>query len=248
VLQPPLPGPSEEICRVHDQHDDVDTCGPVKPDPREPSRRLALGSLASFAGAALAVVTARMADAQTATTGSTGTQTAGTTTTTVPKRPTTSDTVLLGFAQSLEYAAAELYDQAAPVLKGDISLITTEFRVHHEGYAEQIGALLGRRAPGVANATLIAERTAAFGARAQPAVLRAMYELEISLASSYSVVLGDLKGTDGAALVASIQPIEARQAVVLGQALGLGPEQLMPLLEGQETGATALTPSAYPIV
>ena len=92
------------------------------------------------------------------------------------------------------------------------------------------------------------ERSAAFGARSEPAIIRAMYELESSLAASYSSVLGNLQGTDGAALVASIQPIEARQAVVLGQALHLPNEELMPVLEGDEPGATVLTPAQYPVL
>ncbi len=62
------------------------------------------------------------------------------------------------------------------------------------------------------------------------------------------MLLGDLRGTDGAALIASILPIEARQAVVLGQAIGLGNEDLMPLLEGDESGATVLTPAQYPVL
>ena len=47
------------------------------------------------------------------------------------------------------------------------------------------------------------------------------------------------------ALIASIQPIEARQAVVLGQAIGAAPTELMPVLEGDEAGATVFTPSQY---
>jgi len=54
--------------------------------------------------------------------------------------------------------------------------------------------------------------------------------------------------TDGVALIASIQPIEARQAVVLGQAIGAAPTELMPVLEGDEAGATVFTPSQYPVV
>jgi hypothetical protein len=54
-------------------------------------------------------------------------------------------------------------------------------------------------------------------------------------------------GTDGAALIASILPIEARQAVVLGQSLNIADEELMPLFEGDEPGATVLTPAQYPV-
>jgi hypothetical protein len=222
------------------------------------SRRLALGGLATAAGATLTAVAKGAAAAQTATTGPEGTvvatgtaaPAAGTTTTSTtlpPQRPTDTDTALLGFAQSIELAASQLYAQAVPRLTTKLAPTGSAFRDNHQLYAEQLGGMLGRRAPGVANQTLVQERSAAFGASSELEILRAMYELEISLAASYSSVLGNLKGTDGAALVASIQPIEARQAVVLGQALDLPNDQLMPVLEGDEPGATVLTPAQYPV-
>jgi Ferritin-like domain len=233
---------------VHDDGNDA-----VAAVPTRLTRRLALTGLATMTGTALAAVTTASAAAQTDSTGPAGSapasSAASTTTTTLPpKLPTNADIVLLGFGQTLEYAAAQLYDQALPTLAAEISDVATAFRRHHQSYAEQLGALLGRRAPGVANRTLVQERTPAFGARSVPAIVRAMYQLEISLAASYSAVLGQLRGTDGAALVASIQPIEARHAVVWGQNLGLPDEELMPLLEGDEPDATVFTLTQYPVV
>jgi hypothetical protein len=225
------------------------------------SRRLALSGLTALAGGAVAAAVAAPAVAQTPTTGSATsdgggsasttsgpTTTPAPTTTAPPKRPTPADIVLLGFAQSLELAAAQLYGQAAPTLGKDWQPIAAVFGRHHQAYGEQIGALLGRRAPGIANQTLLRERTPAFGARSEPAILRAAYELEISLAASYTQLLGQLKGTDGITLVASVQPVEARQAVVLGQAVDVALDDLMPVVEGDEPDATLLTPSQYPIV
>jgi hypothetical protein len=233
-----------------------------RPDRPGLSRRLALTGLAATAGSALAAAVAGRAAAQTGTTGPGASSTApavpasdnaaatseAPTTTAPPSRPTTQDTVLLGFAQSIEYAAGQLYDQGIPTLPNDSAEVAAVFRRHHQAYAEQIGGLLGRRAPGIANRTLVQERTAAFSAPTEEGVIRAMYELEISMAASYSAVLGQLQGTDGAALVASIQPIEARQAVVWGQSLGLPQDVLMPLLEGDEPDATLITLSQYPIL
>ena len=48
-------------------------------------------------------------------------------------------------------------------------------------------------------------------------------------------------------VLASIQPIEARQAVVLGQAIDIPPEELMPVVEGDEPDAIIFTPADYPI-
>jgi hypothetical protein len=128
-----------------------------------------------------------------------------------------------------------------------MSLEATVFRRHHQAYGEQIGALLGRQAPGVANRTLVDERTSAFSAGAEPAVLRAAYDLESSLAATNTVLLERLRGTDGLTLIASIQPIEARQSVVLGQAVGLLTEELLPVLEGEEPGAEIFTATQFPI-
>ena len=246
-----------------------DRCVPEPADASQPSverdravsRRLALSGLAALAGGAVATAVAGSAFAQSATTTATGSASSATgsgsaaastepapTTTAPPKRPTSADIVLLGFAQSLEFAASQLYGQATPTLSKDWQLIGAVFGRHHRAYGEQIGALLGRRAPGVANQTLLDERTPAFGARSEPAILKAAYELEISLAASYTQLLGLLKGTDGITLVASFQPVEARQAVVLGQATNVTDEDLMPVVEGDEPGVTLFTPSQYPII
>ncbi len=229
---------------------------PASPRAARPvPRRLALSTLAALAGGALATAFAVPAAAQTVTTGPGGTddtaapppETDAPTTTAPPKRPTEADIELLGFAQSLEFAAAELYGQAIPVLSEEISLEAAVFRRHHQAYGEQIGALLGRQAPGVANRTLVEERTPAFSARTEPAIIRAAYELESSLAATNTQLLARLRGTDGLTLIASIQPIESRQSVVLGQAVGLSNEELLPVLEGEEPGAEVLTQTQYPI-
>ena len=245
-----------------------DRCVPEPADAAQPSvdrerpvtRRLALSGLAALAGGAVATAVTGSAFAQTASTTTTGSATSGSagsaapstepapTTTAPPKRPTSADIVLLGFAQSLEFAAAQLYGQAIATLGTDWQPIGAVFGRHHRAYGEQIGALLGRRAPGVANQTLLDERTPAFSAKAEPAILQAAYELEISLAASYTQLLGLLKGTDGITLVASFQPVEARQAVVLGQGTDVADEELMPVVEGDEAGVTLFTPSQYPII
>jgi hypothetical protein len=252
--------PTEDRCVP----EPADACQPSVERDRPLTRRLALSGLAALAGGAVATAVAGSAFAQSASTTTTGSETSGSgagssgsaapstepapTTTAPPKRPTSADIVLLGFAQSLEFAASQLYGQATPTLSPDWQPIGAVFGRHHRSYGEQIGALLGRRAPGVANQTLLNERTPAFGARTEPAILKAAYELEISLAASYTQLLGLLKGTDGITLVASFQPVEARQAVVLGQATDVSDEDLMPVVEGDEPGATLFTPSQYPII
>ena len=72
-----------------------------------------------------------------------------------------------------------------------------------------------------------------------------LFDLETAAASAYVAVLGQLVGTNGAQVVASIQPIEARHAVVLGQALDLGLDELSPAFEDP---SKAPSPSQYPII
>ena len=166
--------PIEESCCRANRRLAPSRTGQPRITSREPSaarpvpRRLALSALAALAGGAVATAFAGPAAAQTDTTGPGGTDDtaapppeteAAPTTTAPPKQPTEADIELLGFAQSLEFAAAELYGQAIPVLSEEISLEATVFRRHHQAYGEQIGALLGRQAPGVANRTLVEERT-----------------------------------------------------------------------------------------
>ena len=241
--------PKDDCCVPSDTAETPET--PVVTG-RPLTRRLALGGLVAMAGSAVAAAVAGPAAAQSDTTGPENSITTSTfpapTTTVPPRRPTTADIVLLGFAQTLELATVQLYTQAIPTLSTDVQVVAAVFRRHHQTYAEQLDALLGRRGPNVPNATLVSERTPAFGAKTEKAILRAAQDLEGSLAASYTKLLGELKGTNGIALMASIQPIEARQAVVWGQAIGLADEDLMPLLEGDEPDATVFTPSQYPII
>ena len=206
------------------------------------TRRLALSGLAALAGGAVATAVAGPAFAQTASTTTTGSATSGSGAGRRQRRPEHR----AGAHDDRPAQAADLGGHRAARLRPEPrvrrvaalrpghpdaerrtgSRSAAVFGRHHQAYGEQIGALLGRRAPGVANQTLLDERTPAFGARTEPAILRAAYELEISLAASYTQLLGLLKGTDGITLVASFQPVEARQAVVLGQATdvaGRGP-------------------------
>ena len=140
----------------------------------------------------------------------------------------------------------QLYGQAIPVLSEEISLEATVFRRHHQAYGEQIGALLGRQAPGVANRTLVEERTPAFGARTEPADHPRRVRARELTGRHQHAAARPAAGHGRLALIASIQPIESRQSVVLGQAVGLSNEELLPVLEGEETGRRGAHPDAVP--
>jgi hypothetical protein len=168
----------------------------------------------------------------------------GTTTTAPPRRPTDADRELLAFANTLELAAAELYGSAlaAGTLDDDTTAILVGFADHHRQYAEAIAGLIGSDAPNQANEAVVRAFARDFEGD-QESILQAAYELETAAAATHLVLLSELQGVDGAALVASIQPIEARQAVVLGELVGLPLAETVPELESTDA---ALDPDEFP--
>ncbi len=204
------------------------------------SRRSFLrGSL--LVGGAAALVAGPMAAAASAT---------GTTTTAPPKQPLPADIELLTWAQSLELAAVAVYDAAlaGKRLSDKVVPAAALFRRHHIDHAEAIGALAGKSARGIANPGLVK----AFGpkvanATSEAEVLGIAFDLENAAASTYGLALGVLLGTNASALVASIQPIEARHAVVLGDVLGKSLNAQVPQFQASDTKGGAIDPAAYPL-
>lgn len=151
------------------------------------------------------------------------------TTTSPPARPTTEDAVLLRFAQSLELAARDLYDEAiAGAAPGTETLeVLQVFREHHEAYAQELGGMLGRVGALFPNAALVEEYLERFGAGPER-MAAAAAELESSLVATHLDALDVLESTEGAALVASILTTEARHAQVMAMAAGIDdPKELL---------------------
>jgi hypothetical protein len=218
---------------------DGDASAPTQPASTL-ARRVALGGIAATLGAAFATAMAGRASAQESDT------TVAETTTRPPLRPTDDDTDLLAFANSLELAAYELYRTAVGTgaLSDDVAHIAETFGDHHRQYGAAIAGVLGSDAPNVPNATVVEALTETFSVADEAALVQAAYELESAAAATHTALLAELKSTRGAALVASIQPVEARQAVVLGRAGGMAIPDVVP--EVQTTDG-ALDPADYPI-
>ena len=173
----------------------------------------------------------------------------GSTTTAPPQRPTADDQALLGYAQSMELSAAAAYtavvDRAKELaLPDDVYSVVQVFRDHHESYAQSLSGLLGKTAPGTPNATMDDEFGAVFTTGSLDEVLIAGIALEDATVATNLRLLGELQGTDGAALVASILVTEARHSTVLS-ALS-GNDDLMPKF-GLEPLDAALSPDDYPV-
>ncbi len=225
-------------------------------------------AMAITAGSAAVVVGSRQAAAQTNSTTSnptasvgsvatnssaptsiaTASSAAATTTTAPQKSPNNADLKLLAFAQSLELSAVDAYAVAlgGKLLTGPAIVVATTFMSHHRQHAQALGGLAAKAAPNTANATISKKFGARLaGAATEADLLKAAFDIETAAASSYVALLGALVGTDAAATVASIQPVEARHAAVIGQYLGLPVATYLPNFEDPTTGA--LNPADYPI-
>lgn len=137
-----------------------------------------------------------------------------TTTTAPPKRPTADDTTLLSFAQGVELAIRDLYDVALGVKFDDVTrAVVATIRESHESYATSLGGLLGRAGTQTRDAIYDDLKSSFSGDTSK--VLDAAYSLESTAVATHTDILGQLHGTDGASLLASILIMEARHGTVL---------------------------------
>jgi hypothetical protein len=151
------------------------------------------------------------------------------------------DTVIAGYAQSVELAAVAAYTAAAPALKGDPLAVATLFAGHHQQHADAFGKVAGKDARPDANPKLVAAVTptletvaagVADGKAGTPALTNAVLEfarvLENQAAYTYAAALTLLQSADYAQATSTILPIEAQHATVLAIALGKGFDDMFP--------------------
>ncbi len=172
-------------------------------------------------------------------------------TTAPPRRPTDEDTELLRFAQSVELAAVAAYDlvidrsaSADLAVPTDLVPVVHALREHHRAYADSLASLLGRDAPGTANAKVIETVGGPFASGSATEVLEAAAGLENVATATHGSIVGRLVGLDGAALIASIMSMEARHATTLTAIAGS--TDPMPAA-GLEDLSTALSPDDFPV-
>ena len=215
---------------------DIDVTEPAAADSALRRRLLGIG-LGGAAVSLLPFLVGR-ANATTPTTGPSDT-TAATTTTAPPKQPTEDDVSLLGFSQSVELAARNLYDVALGTddFDDNTRAVLATIRESHDAYAASLSAILGRHAPQTVNPVFDTLQSDFGGDK--KSVLDAAYALESTAVATHTDVLGKLQATDGASLIASILIVEARHGTVL--AYMNGSTDLDELLVDNE--ADALTPA-----
>ena len=131
------------------------------------------------------------------------------------------DQSIAGYAQSVELAAVAAYSAAAPVLSAGTLPVAQLFMKHHQQHADAFGAVAGSKAVTAPNKTLIAAVTPTLQAiKDEMGALEFAFMLENQAAYTYAAALTLLQDAAYAAATATILPIEAQHAVVLGLALG----------------------------
>jgi len=136
--------------------------------------------------------------------------------------PTKADRELLAFANSAEFAARDLYAVAAalPGFSDDEKTMLVGFHDHHRAAGQALAGMVGSLATNVRSDEVYnAFRGRVMGSD-KNAVLDALRDLENTLASTHLSLVGALEGSEGAALVASILNIQARQSAALGLLVG----------------------------
>lgn len=158
------------------------------------------------------------------------------------------DAGIAAFAESVELTAVAAYEAAA-----GSGLVTTKavldaavtFMGHHREHGAAFGAAAGDAATGALNQGLLDALSPALGAAmTENDVLEIAYDLENAAAATYLFALGALESVAALQLTASILPVEAQHAVVLGQAIGADAATLLPSFE-TETGF--VDPAKFPV-
>jgi hypothetical protein len=160
---------------------------------------------------------------------------------------------IAAYAASVEYAAVAAYGAAissGKVKNPDVGAAAKLFQSQHQEHGDAFAAASGKSGvKGVANETLVAAIGGQIGqATDEKGILKIAYDTENAAAATYQFALGALKSKEALALTASILPIEAGHAAVLGLVLGLDPAGAADFLPKTQTEAGALVPpDKYPV-
>ncbi len=154
---------------------------------------------------------------------------------------TVDDGTIAAFAASIEYAAVKAYTIAAATGKvtGPALDAAKTFLQHHQQHGDAFAGVSGGKATKNPNTTLVNQLGPSLtSAPDQATILTIAYQLENALASTYLFALQSLKDPGAQKITASILPIEAGHATVIGNALGYTPAD-----DGSRSAARKLIPS-----
>jgi hypothetical protein len=164
---------------------------------------------------------------------------------------TLDDPSIAKFAESVELAAVAAYVAAAQsgkVKTPAVLAAATTFAGHHMDHAKAFGAFSGDTATAVPNpGVLQAVGDQMREAPDEAAVLEVAFATENAAAATYLFAIGALANPVALAATASIMPVEAQHAAVLGYILGKDPKGDTTYLPPFQTPDEAIMPSKFPV-
>lgn len=161
------------------------------------------------------------------------------------------DADIAGYAGGVELAAVAAYKAAissGKVTDKAVGAAATVFMGHHQDHANAFNKAAGDKAQKVPNKTILAAVGGQIGkAVDQKAILEIAFSVENAAAATYLFAIGALKDPGALALTASILPVEAQHAVILGTVLKKTTLELFPDKgKSFEVQTGALDPASNP--
>jgi hypothetical protein len=164
---------------------------------------------------------------------------------------TLDDPTIAKFAESVELAAVAAYTAAAQSGKlhtPAVILAAMTFASHHMDHAKAFGAFAGDTATAKPNpGVLLAVGDQMREAPDEMAIVTVAFSTENAAAATYLFAIGALTSSVALAATASIMPVEAQHAAVLGSVLGRDPKTDPDFVPPFQTPDEALSPSKYPV-
>lgn len=158
-----------------------------------------------------------------------------------PGRPTAADVEFLGFAQSLEIAARDLYQLAIDEdADGLDDRVLRAAHLIHQSNVDAFSGMLGTGAPNTRDDEVFDNWSDLFATSSLEDVAAAGYDFESVAVATHIDLLGELEGIDGAQLVAAIVTTESRLCTVFADMAGRGDDYDALFVND----ADALSPSA----
>jgi hypothetical protein len=136
--------------------------------------------------------------------------------------PSTADVALLAFANGAEWAARDLFAVAAglPAFSDEEKAVLVGFHDHHRAAAQALAGLIGSDAPNVREDAVYNAFRSRLSGSDKGTIYDALRELENTLVSTHTSLVGTLDGTAASGLVASIITTQARHAATLALVAG----------------------------
>jgi len=155
------------------------------------------------------------------------------------------DDALVAFLRSVELAGVRLYAAAEPFLTTPAArAAVTAFSAHHAAHAAGL-AVVGGDTAVRANAALLANLSASMQTvRTEADELSLLYSFEEQVAATYQWVVGRLVAPSVLGEAATILPVEAEHAVVMGTLLSKPMDGLVPPFQ---TDTGYLNPDNFPV-